>query len=63
VLIQTFVELLDSSLFFVESSSFLGAVDEVDVSVGLAGELIRQTLLAEMHEPPHGIPFLQVRCP
>ena len=71
MLIQTFVELPDSSLFLVVSDKLVAVVDVVDrfVSVGgvgaagdVGGELTRQTRLAEMHEPPHGIPFLQVRC-
>ena len=47
-----------------KGDGFVGVVGVVgDVGdVGVVGELIRQTRLAEMHEPPHGIPFLQVRC-
>ena len=62
MLIQTFVELLDSSLFLVVSGALLGVVGDVDGFVGVVGEPIRQTLLAEMQEFPHGIPFLQFVC-
>ena len=60
--IQTFVELLDSSLFLVVSGALLDVVGEVDGFVGVVGEATRQTLLAEMQEFPHGIPFLQFFC-
>ena len=62
MLIQTFVELPDSSLFFVVSDALLGVVGELDGVVGAVGEPIRQTLLAEIQEFPHGIPFLQFFC-